>query len=143
MPVRAMSRLGPEGGRRCLQRALDWRRSAAARGNGPLVVPVARGRAGLVSARDRRQLVSLLDPAAVDVGRGGLRGWLERRQARRSELLLVPDRDTGMRFAGRWRLDLARIRAIPDLGNPPAELIQRCLGDAASRRGRPKPWHAL
>jgi hypothetical protein len=43
----------------------------------------------------------------------------------------VPDRATGMHFTGRWGLD------------PPAELIQRYLGDSAARRGPQKPWHSV
>jgi len=133
----------PETGRGALRGALAWRLSANVRGDRPLLVPVAGGAAGLVNARGRQRLVSLLDPAAVQPGRRGLRAWLERRQARRSALLLVPDRATGIRFAGRWKLDLVRIRAVPDLGDPPGDLIRRCLAEASVRGRRAKPWHAV
>jgi hypothetical protein len=133
----------PETGRACVRRALALRFSAAASDDRPLVLPVGGGAAGLLGAQRRRRLVSLLDPRGLQPGGHGLRAWLERRQARHSALILVPDRATGMHFTGRWGLDLARIRAVPDLSKPPAELIQRCLGDSASRSGPQKPWHSV
>jgi hypothetical protein len=136
-----MSRSAPEADRGCFRRALALRLSAPASDHGPLVLPVAGGAAGLLGASVCRRLVSLLDPATVDPGRGGLRSWLERRQARRSALLLVPDRATGIRFAGRWSLDLARVRAVPDLQSPPRGLVERCLAESAARGRRPRSWH--
>jgi hypothetical protein len=107
-----------------------------------MVLPVARGAGALLSRRDCRRLVSLVDPAAVDPGRRGSRGWLERRQARRSALLLVPDRATAMHLAARWHVDLARVNLAPDLAHPPEELIDRVgsCGGRTSRRA--KPWYA-
>lgn len=136
-----MSRSAPEADRGGFRRAVAFRLSATASGHDPLVVPVAGGSAGLLSGSVSRRLVSLLDPEAVHLGRGWPRSWLERRQARRSALLLVPDRATGIRFAGRWRLDLARVRAVPDLHSPPRDLIERCLAESAARRRRPRSWH--
>jgi len=141
--VRTMSRSAPEADRGGFRRAVAFRLSATASGHDPLVVPVAGGSAGLLSGSVSRRLVSLLDPGAVHPGRGGLRAWLERRQARRSALLLVPDRATGIRFAGRWRLDLARVRAVPDLENPPRDLIERCLAESEARARRPRSWHEV
>jgi len=107
----------------------------------PLVLPVAGGPGALLSRRRCRHLASLLDPSAVDAERAGLRGWLERRQARRSRLVLVPDRATAMRFAGRWKLDLARVHLAPDLANPPDELISENCGRDAGRTQRMRPWY--
>lgn len=109
----------------------------------PRVVPVAGGSAGVPGWRDAATLVSFIDPGAVRLDRHDLRTWLERRQARRSALLLVPDRATGMRFAARWKLDLSRMRVAPDPANPPAELVERCLMERAARGRRPTPWHAV
>ena len=123
-------------------RALALRRSAAAHTSEPLLLPVAGGSGALVRGRDCRRLVSLLDPSAVQPEKGAFRHWLERRQARRSALLLVPDRAVAMRFAGRWKLDLARIRLAPNLDEPPRELIERYLAQSRGGEKRPKPWHA-
>jgi len=108
----------------------------------PLVLPLAGGAGALLGLR-RRHLASLLDPSQVDPARGGVRGWLERRQARLSQLILVPDRATAMRFAACWRLDLARVCLAPDLTSPPRETIEEACGRCADRAVRAKPWHAI
>jgi hypothetical protein len=136
-----MPRSAPESGLACLRRALGVRVRSPA-GERPLMLPVAGGAGALLPTRACRHLVSVLDPDAVATGRG-VRSWLERRQARRSALLLVPDRDTGMRFTGRWRLDLARIRAVPDLHRPPRDEVRRWLEAAPPGGGAAaRPWHA-
>lgn len=135
-----MSRSTPDTELGCLRRALATRATRAPSPGHPLVLPVAGGAGALMTARGCRGLVSVLDPHAI-ASRRGLRAWLERRQARRSALLLVADRDTGMRFAGRWRLDLSRVRTTPDIDHPPAETLRRCLGDIAASAGA-GPWHA-
>jgi len=126
-----------------LSGALALRLSARRDESRPLVIPVAGGVGALLGRRRCRHLASLLDPTDVDPRRRGLRGWLERRQARRSNLVLVPDRATAMRFTACWRLDLARIRLAPDLANPPREVIEETCGRGAEQSVRPKPWHAV
>jgi len=130
------------GYRRCLHGyqvdadGLLRRRSA-----GPLLLPVAGAPGALLSSADSRRLVSVLDPSHVSPDIRGLRGWLERRQARRSALVLVPDRATGIRFAGRWKLDLGRLRMAPGLQQPEPEQIRRWLASAIRFQGS-RPWHA-
>lgn len=128
--------------RTSLAEALRVRRAATRNVDAPLTLPVSGGRGGLLNTLAYRRLTSLLDPDAVATDRRSLRSWLERRQARRSVRLLVPDRATGMRFAGQWRLDLARIR-VADLQRPPSGLhAQPSSGTERHRRG-PRPWHAI
>lgn len=132
------------------ERDVSWVRSLAAairsrgvadRTAGTLTLPIEGGAGGLLQARANSRLVSLLDPEAVEAGGTSVRRWLERRQARHSALLLVPDRATGMRFAGRWRLDLSRIR-VGDIQDPPLHMLDRALStDSRPRRGT-RPWHA-
>jgi hypothetical protein len=126
-----------------LRGAFALRFSARRDEDRPLVIPVAGGVGALLSRRRCRHLASLLDPADVDPHRRGLIGWLERRQTRRSKLVLVPDRATAMRFTACWRLDLARVRLAPDLASPPREVIEETCGDGVGQRGRQKPWHAV
>ena len=121
-----------------LRRALRMR-GVADRTPGALVLPVAGGVGGLLHATAYARLASLLDPAALASDSSRLQQRLERRQARHSALLLVPDRATGMRFAGLWRLDLARIR-VADLSHTPRELIARHF--RAPQQGS-RPWHAV
>jgi hypothetical protein len=136
-----MSHSIPDTGLTCLRRALALRAARAPSPGRPLVLAVAGGAGALLTTRGCRGLVSVLDPRAV-TSRDWLRAWLERRQAGRSALLLVPDRATGMRFAGRWRLNLARIRTVPDLDHPPVELVRRWLGDMSASAAAGRPWHA-
>ena len=123
---------------RTLRRAMRMRR-VADRTPGALVLPVAGGVGGLLRATAYARLASVLDPSAMASDRSSLQQRLERRQARRSALLLVPDRATGMRFAGLWRLDLARIR-VADLSHTPRDLIARYF--RAPQQGS-QPWHAV
>jgi glycosyltransferase involved in cell wall biosynthesis len=117
-------------------------RRAAAHTSGPLTLPVAGGAGGLLSPLTYRRVASILDPEAVSGDVRSVRGWLERRQARRSALVLVPNRATGMRFGGLWRLDLSRIR-VADPQRPPHELIAQWLAGAQPRRQGSRPWHAV
>ena len=136
----AGSDLGTGGGsglRRALRLRLPLGRGAA-----PLVIPVARGTAALLRRRDCRRLASVLDPRRVDLESTGRRGWLERRQTRRSALLLVPDRTTAMDLAARWHIELARVHLVPDLANPPRQLIDGICGPGGRRPAKVKPWYA-
>jgi hypothetical protein len=129
------------GGRGDLRRALALRHTLT-RGDAALVIPVAGGRAALLRRRDLHRLASILDPSRVDLERRGVRSWLERRQARRSELLLVPDRATAMRLAASWHVDLARVHVAADLAHPPRRLIEGICGPGGRRSTRARPWYA-
>ena len=64
--------------------------------------------------------------------------WLERRQARRSQLVYATDRSTAVAFALRWRLDLARIRITSGTVEPgPAE-----LGHDLRALHKRRSWHS-
>lgn len=123
-----------------LRRALRMRR-VAGDAHGALLLPVAGGAGGLLAADEFDRLASLLDPNAVVPDGHSMRHHLERRQARRSALLFVPDRATGMRFAGLWRLDLSRIRVV-DVEHPPRDVIANSLAEKRVVRDGSRPWHA-
>jgi hypothetical protein len=124
-----------------LRRALALRLTLT-QGDGALVLPVAGGSGALLRRRDLRRLASVLDPDRVDLRRGGIRSWLERRQACRSALLLVPDRATAMLLAAAWQVDLARVQVAADLANPPRRLIDGICGPGGRRSTRARPWYA-
>ena len=132
--------VGIEGGS-SLRRALALRFTLT-RGDGPLVIPIAGGTAALLRRSDFRRLASILAPSRVDLARTGVRSWLERRQARRSALLLVPERATAMRLAAAWHVDLARVHVAADLANPPRQLIDGICGPGGRRSTGAKPWYA-
>lgn len=103
---------------------------------GLVLVPLAQG-AGAFVARSR--LVSLLEPP------GPRPPWprrlLERRQAKRSRLLVATDRAVAVACVRRWHLDLARIRLVPDFDRGleaklATELRDRAAGRAAWHSGR-------
>jgi hypothetical protein len=62
-------------------------------------------------------------------------GWLERMQARRSAVLVVPDRPAGVAIALRWRLSPERFRLAGDFD---VEDPERTLPQVNRRR----PWHS-
>lgn len=102
-----------------------------------VVVPLQGGSGAMLG---RARLVSLLTSPA-DGGTGGrLRRWLERRQARRSLLLLAAERQVAVTCARRWRLDLARIRLVPDLDLRLDAILTAELRRIGERGGR--PWHS-
>ena len=85
-----------------------------------------------------RPLVSLLASPPADGG-SRLRGLLERRQARASALLLAPERPVAVACAQRWRLDLARIRLVPDLEHG----LEAALATELRRaRAGGRAWHS-
>ncbi|MBO0684412.1 MAG: hypothetical protein J2P45_14745 [Candidatus Dormibacteraeota bacterium] len=103
-----------------------------------VVAPLSGGVAGLGLAGCT--LVSLLlAPPPARRGSGFRRRWMERRQARRSALLLAPDRSTAVSCALRWNLDLARIRVVSGLEGDLEAHVRRELG-----RLRPegRAWHS-
>lgn len=127
---------------RPLLAAIRYGLSPPGPGDQPLVAPVAGGVGALLRRRDRRRLASVLDPAAVQASKWSLNAWLERRQARCSTLLLLPDRATAMRLARSWRLDLARVRLAPDLAHPSPELIASICNPRERHVARSRPWYA-
>lgn len=123
-----------------IREALRMRRLAE-RSRAPITLPVAGGAGALLTSAASGRLTSVLDPGALTAPGSVMRRWLERRQARRSAVLVVPDRAAGMRFAGLWRLDLSRIRvARPD--QPPPAGLETDVGARTSSRTRARPWHA-
>ncbi len=122
--------------------AFILRGSLRSSGDAPVVLPVAGGAGGLLDRVGYTRLASVLDPATVARSRRGAGAWLERRQARRSAVTFVPDRATAIEFAGRWGLDLARVRLAPDLTDPPAEVVESLCGAARYGRNSPRPWYA-
>ena len=79
-------------------------------GAAPLVVPLHGGRGAFVGRSAARRLVTTVERSEAVATSAGLAGWLERRQARRSAILVVPDRATGVALALRWSLDPQRFR---------------------------------
>lgn len=128
-------------GARALIAALRTRRRLPA-AEEPLVLPLAGGAAALVRGSARRPVVSVVTPGSIDPDRRGPVGWLERRQARRSTLLLVGDRPTALALAARWRVSLASIRLVDDPLQPSADVIRRHLRGLSGRGGSGEPWHA-
>jgi hypothetical protein len=65
---------------------------------------------------------------------------LERRQARRSALVVAPDRPTAVAHALRMKLDLSRIRIETELHSSMAQArLLRELEDVSSRT---QAWHS-
>ena len=89
-----------------------WKvRGEAGGGRGePVVVPLRGGRGALVSRAAARRLVTTVAASDTSSPSTGIAGWLERRQAGRSAIIVVPDRATGVALALRWRLDPQRFR---------------------------------
>lgn len=99
-----------------------------------VLVPLAQG-AGAFVAPSR--LISLLEPP------GPRPAWprrlLERRQAKRSRLLVATDRDVAVACVRRWHLDLARIRLVPDFDRG----LEARLGTELRGRGAGRAaWHS-
>lgn len=68
------------------------------------------GPAALVGGGVATRLVTVIEPGARVPRKGSVRWWLERRQARRSALIVAADRPTAVAFALSMKLDLSRIR---------------------------------
>jgi GT2 family glycosyltransferase len=122
-----------------LRAALDVRRSLKQQPSQPFAVPLVGGCGGLIAAADQRRLVSLLR-AGDKAGEGGLLvRRMERRQARRSELVLVSDRATGVSAAMRWGIPLDRIGLLrSDEELSPSGLARRLELASFARKGA---WH--
>ncbi len=99
------------------------------------VLPLRGGSGALLKHSAYRRLVTVVDRADVDAPSGGIAGWLERRQARRSARLVVPDRPTGVAIALKWGLNPERIRLSDDFEVKGA-------ASAAAHEGEVKPWYS-
>jgi hypothetical protein len=116
-----------------LIRALGVRWRTGRGGGTNIVMPLHGGAASLLGRGANRRLVTIVDESDVGEPAAGIRGWLEKRQARRSALLVVPDRAAGVAMALRWGISPERFR-IASSFDPKATN----LSAARSRR----PWHS-
>jgi hypothetical protein len=116
-------------------RALSSRRRIGKGAGNSVVMPLEGGAGALLKRSASRRLVSIASRADAEAPARGLAGRLERMQARRSEILVVPDRPCGVAIALRWGLNPERLRVAGDFeasaDDPPA---------AGSTRRR--PWHS-
>ena len=122
-----------EGAWMAVARAWRLRRGTSRRPKDALVLPLEGGAGALVRRGDAARLVTTIARNAPPPSSRVIR-WLERVQARRSALLVVPDRATGVAVALRWRLDPQRFR-VADRLEPPSGRIEDGMHQAA-------PWHA-
>lgn len=108
--------------------------------SGVVIADLAGGPAALLPAHTQAHLISVLHSGDVAGPRWSVRAWLECRQARRSSLLVAPDRPTAVAYALRMKLDLARIRIEPDLGSKAA--LTRLMREMDSVKTRARAWHS-
>jgi hypothetical protein len=120
---------------RALMHALRRRRQAGADGESTVVLPLRGGAGALVKRSVSRRLVSIADHADAEAPAAGLAGRLERLQARRSAIVVVPDRPSGVAIALRWGLNPERMRLAGDF-----EITAVDPASVGSRRRR--PWHS-
>jgi hypothetical protein len=122
------------GGMGAITRALGSRKSIGDGAGASVVLPLHGGLGALVKRSASRRLVSVATMADAESPSQGMDGWLERMQARRSAVLVVPDRPAGVAIALRWRLSPERFRLAEDfdVADPDHTLPQ------LSRR---RPWH--
>jgi len=106
--------------RGALRAAWAFRKAVGARPDGSVMVELRGGRGALVNRAAAKRLATTIAREDAAAPSGGVTGWLERRQARRSALLVVPDRPTGVAVALRWRLDPQRFRLASEFD--PAEV---------------------
>lgn len=85
-------------------------RDRLTRVKGEVWATLAGGSAALVGGAVAARLVTVIEPGARVPRKGSVRWWLERRQARRSALIVAADRPTAVAFALSMKLDLSRIR---------------------------------
>src|ERR1700736_1381212 len=100
-----------------LMRALASSRKLGDVDGASLVVPLRGGAAAFVSRSAGRQLITTLTVAEAETPSRGVAGWLERRQARRSAVLVAPDRASGVAVALRWGLSPERFRLAEDFSS--------------------------
>jgi hypothetical protein len=94
-------------------------------------MPLRGGAGAFVPRRVARQLISTVPAGDVDRLGGGVAGWLERIQARRSALLVVSDRPSGVKIALRWRLSPEKFR-----------LESEFRSESWTPTGSQGPWHS-
>ena len=118
-----------------LMRALSCRRRIGQGAGSSVILPLEGGAGALVRRAAGQRLVTVANQADIDRDASGLTGWLERMQARRSAILVVPDRPSGVALALKWRLNPERLRLAGDFDAAKSEHVM--LG--SSRR---RPWHS-
>jgi hypothetical protein len=118
-----------------LMRALGHRRQLSGDGESSVVLPLRGGAGALVKRSVSRRLVSIADRADAEAPAAGLAGRLERLQARRSMIVVVPDRPSGVAIALRWGLNPEHLRLAADF-----EAAAVDIGSVGSSRRR--PWHS-
>jgi hypothetical protein len=118
-----------------ITRALGSRRSIGDGAGANVVLPLHGGLGALVKRSASKRLVSVATRADAESPSVGMGGWLERMQARRSAVLVVPDRPAGVAIALRWRLSPERFRLADDFDVADPE---RTLPQLSRRR----PWHS-
>jgi hypothetical protein len=136
MPIPTAMREGISlGGMGAITRALESRKAIGDGAGANVVLPLHGGAGALVTRSAGRRLVSVATRADAESPSLGMVGWLERMQARRSAVLVVPDRPAGVAIALRWRLSPERFRLAGDfdLADP-----ERTLPQVSRRR----PWHS-
>ena len=123
------------GGMGAITQALASRKAIGDGAGLSVVLPLHGGAGALVTRSAGRRLVTVATRADAESPSPGVGGWLERMQARRSAVLVVPDRPSGVAIALRWRLSPERFRLAGDfdVADPERDLTQ-----VSSRR----PWHS-
>ena len=114
-------------------RALASSRKLGYADGASLTVPLRGGAAAFVSRSAGRRLITTLTAADAETPSPGVAGWLEQRQARRSAVLVAPDRASGVAVALRWGLSPERFRLAEDFSSEQA---------AELSAGVERPWHS-
>lgn len=117
-----------------LMRALSSRQRIGGGAGNSIVLPLQGGAGALVKRSASDRLVTVASDADVRGDGRGLTGWLERMQARRSAIVVVPDRPSGVALALKWRLNPERLRLAGD--------FDAAKGDKALGSNRRRPWHS-
>ena len=121
----------PAGG---LVGALRTRMRIGGGGAANVVLPLQGGSGAFLTRSASRRLITTATAADAQAPTRGLSGWLEKRQARRSAILVVPDRPTGVAIALRWGLNPERLRQAGEAGSSRLDSIP--VPDKAKR------WHS-
>ncbi len=90
--------------------AIDTRLKVARHPGSAVVLGLRGGRGALLRNADARRLVTTISGDEAAEPSTGIAAWLERRQAKRSAFLVVPDRATGVAAGLRWGLDPQKFR---------------------------------
>jgi hypothetical protein len=125
----------PPSGLVALRTALGGRARLSGGSGSNLVVPLRGGAAALLGPAASRRLITTVTEDDVHRPVTGITAWLEKRQARRSALLVVPDRPTGVAIALRWKISPERFRLASSFQGEVRET-------AVSASGARRPWHS-